>query len=83
MIQNIHGETLRLNTLASSFLDLARLESGRVQFHLMKFDLLPLLEECRQIMQSKADEDAVTINIETPADFPQVEADRDKFKRWY
>ena len=81
MIRNIHKETLRLNTLASSFLDLARLESGRVQFHLTKFDLLPLLEECRQIMQSKADEDAITINIETPAGFPQVEADRDKLKQ--
>jgi signal transduction histidine kinase len=81
MIRNIHKETLRLNTLASSFLDLARLESGRVQFHLTKFDLPPLLEECRQIMQSKADEDAITINIETPADFPQVEADRDKLKQ--
>ncbi len=81
MIHNIHGETLRLNTLASSFLDLARLESGRVQFRLTKFELPPLLEECRQIMQGKADEDAVTINIKIPADFPQVEADRDKFKQ--
>jgi len=81
MIHNIHGETLRLNTLASSFLDLARLESGRVQFHLTKFDLPPLLDECRQIMQSKADEDTVSINIVTPANFPQVEVDRDKFKQ--
>jgi len=81
MIRNIHKETLRLNTLASSFLDLARLESGRVQFHLTKFDLPPLLEESRQIMQSKADEDAITINIEIPADFPQVEADHDQLKQ--
>jgi signal transduction histidine kinase len=34
MICNIHDETLRLNTLTSYFLDLARLESGRVQYHL-------------------------------------------------
>jgi GAF domain-containing protein len=32
IVNNIHAETLRLNALASSFLDLARLESGRVQF---------------------------------------------------
>ncbi len=81
MIHNIHGETQRLNTLASSFLDLARLESGRVQFHLTRFDLSPLLEECRQIMQCKADEEAITINNKIPASFPQVEADRDKFKQ--
>jgi signal transduction histidine kinase len=81
MIRNIYDETLRLNTLTSSFLDLARLESGRVQFHLTKFDLPPLLDECRQIMVSKADEDSIAINIEIPPGFAQVEADRDKFKQ--
>jgi len=81
MIHNIHGETLRLNTLASSFLDLARLESGRVQFHLERFALRPLVEECRQIMQGKADEAHVTFRLEIPEDFPEVQADRDKLKQ--
>jgi signal transduction histidine kinase len=81
MIRNIHDETLRLNTLTSSFLDLARLESGRVQYLLTKFDLFPLLEECRQVMQGKAEEDSLTIEINVPSSFPQVEADRDKFKQ--
>ena len=81
MIHNIHGETLRLNSLASAFLDLARLESGRVQFHLTKFDLQPLLDECKQIMQGKADENRISINIELPPDFPGIDADRDKLKQ--
>jgi signal transduction histidine kinase len=81
IIYNIHNETLRLNTLASSFLDLARLESGRVQFRPVKFDLQPLLEECKQTMQGKADESSITIVIDVPSDFPQVSADRDKFKQ--
>jgi len=81
MIHNIHSETQRLNTLASSFLDLARLESGRVQFRPVKFDLQPLLEECKQTMQGKADESSITIVIDVPSDFPQVSADRDKFKQ--
>jgi signal transduction histidine kinase len=81
MIHNIHGETLRLCTLASSFLDLARLESGRVQFHLERFPLRPLLEECLQIMQGKADEAHVTMNVEVPEDFPEVQMDRDKLKQ--
>jgi signal transduction histidine kinase len=81
MIHNIHGETLRLTTLASSFLDLARLESGRVQFHLERFDLRPLLDECCQIMQGKADEAHVTMSIEVPEDFPEVQMDRDKLKQ--
>jgi signal transduction histidine kinase len=81
MIHNIHSETLRLNTLASSFLDLARLESGRVQFHLTKFELKPLLEECRQIMQAKADEDGIRLQLRIPVLFPPVEADREKLKQ--
>jgi signal transduction histidine kinase len=81
MIQNIHSETLRLNTLASSFLDLARLESGRVQFNHSHFDLIPLLNECIETMQSTADESHVTLGFEIPEAFPEVEADRDKIKQ--
>jgi signal transduction histidine kinase len=81
IILNIHNETLRLNTMAASFLDLARLESGRVQFSLTCFDLPPLLDECIEIMQSKADEIHVTLEHQVPADFPQVEADRNKIKQ--
>ena len=81
MIHNIHSETLRLNTLASSFLDLARLESGRVQYKLSCFNLAALLAECMDIMQSKADECHITMELEFPPDFPEVKADRDKIKQ--
>ncbi len=81
IIHNIHGETLRLNSLASSFLDLARLESGRVQFQMEWFDLMPLLEESREIMQSKADEYHITLINEVSGDFPKLLADRDKLKQ--
>jgi signal transduction histidine kinase len=80
-IRNIHGESLRLNAMASSFLDLARLESGRVRFNLESFDLKPLVEECCQIMQGKADEDHIHIENEVPLNFPKVKADRDKIKQ--
>jgi signal transduction histidine kinase len=80
-IQSIHDETLRLNALAASFLDLARLESGRVQFKRTCFNLVPLLEECIESMRNKADDSHVTVEMEIPADFPEVEADRDKIKQ--
>ena len=81
IIHNIQSETLRLSSLTSSFLDLARLESGRVTYHLSHFNLTPLLNECVQIMQSKADETHLTLKLEVPGDFPEVEADRDKIKQ--
>ena len=52
IVNNIHNETLRLNSLASSFLDLARLESGRVQFRKSTFDVMDLLHECSDVMSS-------------------------------
>jgi len=81
IITNIHNETLRLNALASSFLDLARLESGRVQFQKSSFPILPMFEECKSIMQSKADETNVEIELVVPADMPVVTGDRDKLKQ--
>jgi len=81
IVNNIHNETLRLNALASSFLDLARLESGRVQFRKMRFSTADLLYECRDVMMSKAHETNIQIRVDVPGDMPLLEADRDKIKQ--
>ncbi len=81
IVNNIHNETLRLNSLASSFLDLARLESGRVQFRKTRFSVADLLYECRDVMMTKAQETNIQIRIDVPNDMPLLEADRDKVKQ--
>jgi signal transduction histidine kinase len=81
IVNNIHSETLRLNSLASSFLDLARLESGRVQFRKTRFSAADLLYECRDVMMSKAQETSIQIRVDVPNDMPLLEADRDKIKQ--
>jgi signal transduction histidine kinase len=81
IVNNIHNETLRLNSLASSFLDLARLESGRVQFRKTRFSVADLIYECRDVMMSKAQETNVQIRVDVPSDMPLMEADRDKIKQ--
>ncbi len=40
-----------------------------------------MLNECMQTMQSKADESHIRMSLEMQADFPEVEADRDKMKQ--
>jgi signal transduction histidine kinase len=77
---NVHNEALRLNTMTSSFLDLARLEAGRIQFRTTLFDIEKLMEECASLLQTKADEMHVQIRVK-PAKKLQVEADRDKMKQ--
>ena len=81
IVNNIHSETLRLNSLASSFLDLARLESGRVQFRKTRFSMADLLYESRDVMMTKAQETNVQIRVDVPNDMPLMEADRDKIKQ--
>jgi signal transduction histidine kinase len=81
IIHNIHNETMRLNALASSFLDLARLESGRVQFRKTVFSVADLIYECKDIMASKATDDNIQLRVESPEGLPLLEADRDKIKQ--
>lgn len=81
IIKNIHSETMRLNALASSFLDLARLESGRVQFRKNPFSIADLMYECKDVMASKAFEDNIQIRVESPEGLPLLDADRDKMKQ--
>ena len=81
IINNIHSETMRLNSLASSFLDLARLESGRVQFRKTRFSIADLFYECKDVMSSKALENNIQIRVESPEGMPLLDADRDKIKQ--
>ena len=81
IIHNIHNETIRLNALASSFLDLARLESGRVQFRKSIFSIADLIYECKDVMASKALEDNIQIRVDSMERLPLLEADRDKIKQ--
>ena len=81
IINNIHSETMRLNSLASSFLDLARLESGRVQFRKARFSIADLFYECKDVMSSKALESNIQIRVESSEGLPLLDADRDKIKQ--
>ncbi|MBT3338121.1 MAG: GAF domain-containing sensor histidine kinase [Anaerolineae bacterium] len=81
IVNNIHSETLRLNALASSFLDLSRLESGRVHFHYEIFDIGKLFNECCEVMQTKADEENIQVKIDIPDALPEFEADPSKIKQ--
>lgn len=81
IVNNIHSETLRLNALASSFLDLSRLESGRVHFHYKSVDIESIFNACHDIMQTKAIEGNVEIKIDVKRNLPELEADPDKVKQ--
>ncbi len=79
--QMIQNEAQRLNELTTAFLDLARLESGRMTFHITTFNLCDLLAECCQIIEPKASENNILLQLETPKAEVALKADRDKIKQ--
>ena len=81
LIQTIQSEAQRLNELVTTFLDLARLESGRQSFHQGFFDLAALVNECEEVIKPRAGERGIQMTVDLAPEFPQVFADRDKLKQ--
>lgn len=79
--KTIYTETQRLSDLASSFLDLARLESGRVSFKPTQFDLELLIHETARFFEVRAEHLKITIEVSVCPDLPLITADRDKLKQ--
>jgi signal transduction histidine kinase len=77
----IDNETTRLIEMTTSFLDLARLESGRIPFNSELFDPTGLLQECVGLMKDKATEKNLRLNLYIPNELPQIKGDRDKIKQ--
>ena len=75
----MQNEIDRLIRLTTEFLDLARLESGRIRLDITAFALDRLIVECVDIVTSQAHERGIT--IETHLEPLIVEGDRSKVKQ--
>ncbi len=56
LARTISEETMRLNDMATSFLDLARLESGRMVFMPEAISVPQIFQECVNVIEPKAAE---------------------------
>ncbi len=81
MAETIYKETTRLSELATAFLDLARLESGRSPFQIEDVDLRQVLEECIQLVEGRIKEQGLKFNAAIAEALPSIRADRDKLKQ--
>jgi signal transduction histidine kinase len=77
----IQNEAGRLNDMSTSFLDLARLESGRSDFQIIYFNSGILVREVCEIIQPRAEEREIKLETDIAADLPDLAADRDKIKQ--
>ncbi|NUM43622.1 MAG: GAF domain-containing sensor histidine kinase [Anaerolineales bacterium] len=81
MVSIIQGEARRLSEMTTSFLDLSRLESGRVQFIPEEINLTNLLVECANITFSSMVERQLQFEWDPPKNLPHIVGDKDKLKQ--
>jgi signal transduction histidine kinase len=81
MIGILEAEIEALSDMSSSFLDLARLESGRKQYHVNEFDLRDLLLECHEFISSEAQKQQITLELDIPDNLPRIIGDRKQLKQ--
>lgn len=79
--QTIANEVQRLNELATNFLELSRLESGRVRFEKEPVHLEGLLRETFEILRPQADQEQITLEADIQQSLAPVMGDRNQLKR--
>lgn len=77
----IQSEIGRLSELTTSFLDLSRLESGRIQFHTQMTNLEEVLSDCSEMMRARAQERELILKNLATNGLPAVRVDPDKIKQ--
>ena len=77
----IDTETSRLIDMTTSFLDLARLESGRIPFQSEFFNPNQVLKDCADLMQDKSSAKNLRLNLYIPEELPPIKGDQDKIKQ--
>lgn len=79
--KTVYQEVQRLNGMANDFLELARLESGRVRFTREPVHLGGLIGECIEIVRPQAEEQDVSLESDLDPSLAPVPGDRDRLKQ--
>jgi len=81
LLRTIQRETDRLATMTTDFLDMARLESGRMRFRREPFNLPELIGECLDIVRPQASARGVILELQLDPGVTTVTSDRGKLKQ--
>lgn len=81
LVGTLQRETNRLSALTTSFLDMVKLDSGRMPFTVERFAVAEWMAECLEVMRPQAEQQGITLVSQVPPDLPQVNSDRGKLKQ--
>lgn len=71
----------RLLKMVESLLEIARLESGRLELHTIEADIGSLIEQMTAEFVDQASQDEIRLVFDISPDLPKVHIDRDKIQR--
>lgn len=82
MIDDIHESSVRLINIVNDFLDMSRLEQGRIEFKKEVFDIVPLIEQIVYDIARMAKEKNIFVKFDQPSGLhPKVTADSARTKQ--
>jgi signal transduction histidine kinase len=81
LAQTITEEARRLNEMATDFLELARLESGRVRLIREPVDLAGLIHETLEVVRPQADAEQLSLHTDVDRMVPPILGDRNRLKQ--
>jgi signal transduction histidine kinase len=81
LVKILQRETSRLTQMTTNFLDMARLESGRMRFTKETFSLPELIAECVEVVRPQAAQRGLTVETQPDPTVSAVESDRGKLKQ--
>jgi signal transduction histidine kinase len=81
LADTVYREVFRLNEMATDFLELARLESGRGRLVREPVHLGGLIQECLEVIRPQAEAEGVTIESEAEPTHSPVAGDRNRLKQ--
>jgi len=79
MVSDIHKSSVRLIGLVNDYLDTAKLEQGKVEFHKETFNLTDLIDETTRQLENTATSKGLYLKLEKEeAKLPEVVADKNR-----
>jgi K+-sensing histidine kinase KdpD len=80
-IDTIYQEGMKLSNMTNSFLELSRLQSGRIRMEMVNLNLTDLIREVTLLLQPQADERGLIFEAILPDQAVRVTADRERLRQ--
>ena len=82
MIEDMHASSLRLTEIVNDFLDVSKLEAGRIEFKKEALDMKGIIKKSLEGIKIVADKKGLYLKLEESREaLPKVFADKDRFEQ--